>query len=549
VNILAIVPIFTSAGAALIPTLLVFLTSIAALVFRPRELWRLIRQRPMVSGLTSGGLVLVAMVVAWWLVPGSPSRSLAANSDRRNSTHYDWAKIAEAILAQQDSHQASPTPAVVSRPTERPPIEKPVAEKPPVQSPVQPPLEKPIVLGRDYSRCAHAGGPSPSGLKRLWSFQPQETVFFSTPVVAGNYVYTAACQSDLGGYTGLLACLDAETGKPLWQKTQLGDDPLRPFFSSPALTADGKYLVVGQGLHADSNCSLLCFEAPTGKLHWAVKTPLHLESSPAVLGDVAIVGAGAIEGPDGSPTGNPGYVLAVRISDGKELWTQPVNDPESSPAITDDGLVVIGSGFNGNAVVALRSPGDGPQQLQTAPSIAWQTAVKQPVVSPITLSGDLVIAGAGNGDVVHSRANAQGWVVALDRKSGAVRWQTEFPDAVLGGVACRDGKVICPCRNGEVTGLSAADGKQLWSSRLSGDAPVLAGCAFTARRIYAVSNDGYLAAFDPATGKVVERIYLNSQSSPGTGLCLCTPQVVGGRLYVGSETGGLQCFIGSENLE
>jgi outer membrane protein assembly factor BamB len=479
-----------------------------------------------VLGIAAGVVGLIVAVGAWWFATGTPAHSAPVSADRRKSLHQDWAKVAEAILAYEDSRKVSPVPATEASSA-----------------------EKPIVLGRDYSRSFYAGGPSPTRLKRLWSFQPDDTLFLSTPIVAGKRVYTAACQSDLGGYTGLLACLDAETGKPLWQKTQLGDEALRPFFSSPALTADGKYLVVGQGLHADRNCSLLCFEALTGKLHWAVKTSLHIESSPAILGDVAVVGAGAIEGPDGLPSGDPGFVLAVRISDGKELWRQAVNDPESSPAIDEDGTVVIGSGFNGSAVVALRSEGAGRTRLHDAPSIAWRTAVKQPVMCPITLAGQLVIAGAGNGDVVHSRANPQGWVVALDRKTGSLRWQTEFADAVLGAVACRDGKVICPSRNGEVTALSVADGKALWSIRLSGNAPVLAACAYTGRRIYAVSNDGYLAALDPADGKVLEKVYLNSQSRPGSGLCLAAPQVVGGRLYVGSETGGLLCFVGSEHIE
>ena len=61
----------------------------------------------------------------------------------------------------------------------------------------------------------------------------------------------------------------------------------------------------------------LCFDTASGmRLRWAVKTPLHIESSPAIFGDMAVVGAGAIEGSDGKPTGDPGFVFAVRISDG-----------------------------------------------------------------------------------------------------------------------------------------------------------------------------------------------------------------------------------------
>ena len=66
-----------------------------------------------------------------------------------------------------------------------------------------------------------------------------------------NRVYVAGCVQDLGGYTGMLACLDKETGKKIWEVTEVEGDPMKPFFSSPAITADGTRLVIGQGLHQD----------------------------------------------------------------------------------------------------------------------------------------------------------------------------------------------------------------------------------------------------------------------------------------------------------
>ena len=378
----AVVPIFTTAGAALLPTIVAFLASVAAIAFRPRELLRLGRQRPLTMGISLGAMALVLVVVAWWFGSATPVRS-AAGAEPQAMVHYDWARVAEAILNREQAGK------VVTALTD------------------DAPSAVPLVLGHDFSRCSYGGGPSPVQLKRLWTFAPEDTMFLSSTAVAGKRVYAAGCQRDLGGYTGLLACLDAETGQPLWQTTQAAGEVLRPFFSSPALTADGKYLVVGQGLHADDHCSLLCFDTATGHLHWALKTSLHLESSPALNGDVAVVGAGAIEGPNGQPVGDPGFVLAVRIADGQELWRQAVNDPESSPAIDDHGTVLIGSGFNGNAIVALRIDAENRLRERQLDRIAWRTPLEQPVTCPITLAGDLVIAGAGNSDIVHSNRNAQ----------------------------------------------------------------------------------------------------------------------------------------------
>jgi outer membrane protein assembly factor BamB len=237
--------------------------------------------------------------------------------------------------------------------------------------------------------------------------------------------------------------------------------------------------------------------------------------------------------------------LAVRISDGKLLWKQPVNDPESSPAIDESGMVFIGSGCNGQAVVAIRSEPDEELQKMKLDRIAWRTAVAQPMLAPVTLAGNMVIAAGGNGDMVHSSRSPQGLVVALDRPTGKILWQASLDDAVLGAVAFRDGKLICPVRNGEVVALATGDGRLLWRARVSGNAPVLAGCAVAQDRIYAVSSDGYLAALATGDGKVLEKVCLNDQSQPGTGLSLSSPQAISNRIIVGSETGGLRCLQGS----
>ena len=515
----AVVPIIFNAGAALLPTIIGALANLLTVLFSPKALGQLLRRRWKLAVTMTASLVLVG-VVGIPLLRAAPLSRAAARTGGPPSGAIDWAKVAENLIAQEALHGTGEVPA-----RELAASAKPV----PVDSP--------------HARSGEGMAP-PAGLRPLWSFQPEDGLFLGTPAIAGQRIYVAANQTDLGGYTGLLASLDFETGKPIWQVTEIGKDALPPFFSSPAVTADGKYVVIGQGLHQDRNASLLCFEAATGKLHWAVKTPLHIESSPAIFGDMAVVGAGAIEGGDGKPVGDPGYVFAVQISDGRQLWKQAVNDPESSPAIDEGGVVYIGSGFNGKAVVALRGGADEELQRQKLDRVIWRTALAYPITAPVTLSGDLVIVGGGNGDMVHSDNRPQGLVVALNRTTGQVVWQVTLEDSVLGRIAVRDGVMLAPLRTGEVAALAVADGHVLWRSRVSGSAPVLAGGAFANERAYVVSSDGYLAAFAAATGKMLEKIYLNDQRKPGSGLSLSSPVVVGNRIVVGSQTGGLRALLG-----
>jgi outer membrane protein assembly factor BamB len=533
---IAVIPIFVNAGAAVLPTIMAAAASVVVVMFKPRELIHLLSRRPVAFGVSAALLAIGLGITIWCLT--SVTMAHAAQRDRTAATiHYDWAKVAQELIAQQQTRQetAAATTGAAAQ-----------------ASPVAPAMEQPSSAFRaeqDSSRSPPATGLSPVKLTPLWRFCPEDTMFLGTPAVVGNSVFAAGCRTDLGGYTGLLVCLDRETGKRLWQVAQIKGEPLRPFFSSPAVTEDGRYLVIGQGLHQDRDCSLLCFDATTGRLRWAVPTALHIESSPAIFGDVAVVGAGAVEGRDGKPVGDPGYCLAVRISDGKELWRQPVNDPESSPAVDESGVVYIGSGFNGSAVVAIRSESDERLRAKNLERIAWRTSVAQPIPGPILLAGDAVVAGGGNSDLVHSNRNARGLVVALDRRTGAILWQTPFDDAVLGGIACGHDTLFCPVRTGEVVALALEDGRTLWRTRISGNSPVLGGCAFAAARVYAVSSDGYLAVLAAGDGRVLEKTCLNDQAKPGTGLTLSTPRIVGGRVIVGSETGGLRCFLESGGAE
>ena len=238
-------------------------------------------------------------------------------------------------------------------------------------------------------------------------------------------------------------------------------------------------MIIGGGLHEDHDCSLRCFNPETGEqaLGGEDIAAYRIVAS-AILGDMVVVGcAAAIEDASGKATGDPGHVIAVRISDGKLLWRQPVNDPESTPAIDSDGMVYIGSGFNGNAVVALRSGTDEELRSKGQERLAWRTPVSQPVTCDITLAGDLVIAGAGNSDFVNANPHPEGFVTALDRKTGKVRWETKFADAVLGQISQLDGKLYCPVRTGEVAVLDLADGHILWqrtpiSGKRAGDGRV-----------------------------------------------------------------------------
>jgi outer membrane protein assembly factor BamB len=207
--------------------------------------------------------------------------------------------------------------------------------------------------------------------------------------------------------------------------------------------------------------------------------------------------------------------------------------------------VYTGSGMNGNAVVALRAEDDKTLAAKGLSREIWRTATDYPAVGAVTLTDDLVIIGCGKGDFIFAATDPAGRVLALDRATGKERWRVELPDTVLAPIGVRGDLAVVPCRNGEVIAIGLADQKVRWSSTISPRSAVMAGAAVTDTHVYAVSNDGYLAVLDIRSGTVLEKHYINRAGRPGElGLSVSGPIVHGGRVYLGSETGGVHAYQG-----
>lgn len=560
-----VVPVVAQAGTALFPLIVLAITSVIGLLLKPRELLRVFRQKPWIPA-----LLVTLGLGGWWMVdwlasapaaPTTSSRALPASAPHGSRT--DWARVALALIEQETAAKTNPAATLAGAGTgavTAPVVTASVAATTPASlgPQVAAALGARFFRG-DVRRSGHLGGAAPRGLTPRWSYFAQDEVgsmYLSSPLVFGDAVFGASCYLDPPGSFGTVFCLDAATGKQRWlcelKKTGTKSE-FKGFFSSPAITADGRHLVIGQGLHTDYDSELVCLDAATGSVRWLIPTSLHIESSPAIAGDLVVVGVGAVEqGKDHKPVGdangrgNPGFVLGVRISDGAEIFRAPVIDPEGSPLLVD-GICYVGSGINGAAVVALRTQSDADLKAAGLTRELWHTATPFPASGAVTLSGDLLLIGCGNGDFVFAAEHPEGRVIALDKTTGVMRWQVNTPDAVLGTIAVVGTTAIAPIRNGEVMAFDLAQaGKELWRTRISAKAAVLAGPAFTGDLVYAVTNDGYLVVLDARDGKQVEKVYLNAKGRPGElGLSTSSPLVVDGRLYVGSETGGLRCFVGS----
>jgi eukaryotic-like serine/threonine-protein kinase len=355
-----------------------------------------------------------------------------------------------------------------------------------------------------------AGAPVAGAI--AWSFRdPQARVadLSSSPAVVGGRVYVGSAQASVFDSSGMVYCLDAATGKRIWQfQTE------KQVFSSPAVVGGKVY--VGEGLHVDTGCKLYCLDAATGKKLWAAPTKSHTESSPAVVGNRIYAGAGE----DG--------VYCLDAATGKPIWHRGGMHIDASPAVAN-GRLYLGTGYGQLRALALDA---------ATGKTAWETASDLPVWGPPAVAGGKVYFGTGNGDFVKSADAPKGAVLCLDAATGKQVWRRDLPDAALTAVSLAGTHAVTGCRDGKVYALDAASGTIAWSASCGG--PVVASPATDGRQLY-VAGGGKITALDLNDGAAGWTLDLAAQTAADVKL-FSSPAVAGGRLYVGTSKEKLFCI-------
>ena len=307
---------------------------------------------------------------------------------------------------------------------------------------------------------------------------------------------------------GNLWALNADTGVVIWQH-QLSDYGLptgTTSRTSPAVQGDSVYIGTQAGAY------LLAIDAKTGDLRW--KTQLdtsaeaNLTASPAVLGDVVYIGVSGIS--EELAAANPAYpccsfrgsAVAVNARTGAILWQTYMAPPGytgvsvwgSNPVVdASRKTVLIGSGNN----------------FSTPTDPAYVNCILAGGTPKFCLSSD---------DHVDS-------VVALDMKTGKIKWSQRLTDGDDWNVACgRMGK-NCPFPAGLDYDFGSAPNE--FSVRL----PEAHGHHDI---IGAGQKSGIYSAFDPDTGDFL----WGTQVGPGGTL---------GGIEWGSATDGERIYVAIAN--
>lgn len=215
-----------------------------------------------------------------------------------------------------------------------------------------------------------------------------------TPIAWGDRLFVHF------GHQGT-ACLDAQTGKPLWANRDLGYAPVHGNGGSPVLV-DGLLVFSTDGASARA---VVALDAKTGKLRWRTQrsgtagkkfsfsTPLVIE----VAGKKQIVSPGS------------DMVGAYDPVTGSEIWKVRYTGYSVIPRpVFGHGLVFVSTSYDSASVLAIKidSPGEAGD-----PPVTWSMKKGAPHTPSMVLVGDelYMVSDAGLASCVDARTGKVHW--------------------------------------------------------------------------------------------------------------------------------------------
>ncbi len=315
-------------------------------------------------------------------------------------------------------------------------------------------------LNRD-ARVTGFTAPSswPKTLQQEWKISLGDGV--ATPALVGDRLYVTTRQEA----NELVRCLDANTGKEIWQDKYevAGATGPAQSFAGPRCTpavADGKVVTFGVRGH------LNCYDAASGKVLWRKNDfpgayPIFFTSaSPVIVGGLVIAQVGKRD---------QGGIVAYDLTTGDKKWEWTDDGPAySSPALmTIDGKKYV-IAMTETQMVALGAT-DG--------KLAWETPWKAEQRGPGNYNASTPVV---DGQTLVFGGGVRGMrCVKLEKKGDAIVghevWSIKDGAVQFNTPVARDGHLFGLTQNSELCCTDLADGKVTWSQAIGGTPPATGG--------------------------------------------------------------------------
>ena len=268
----------------------------------------------------------------------------------------------------------------------------------------------------------------------------------SSPVVAGELAIVTSVSGDEKEHIHVVA-VNVRTGKIAWQRDFAGTQQIKDsnYVSkaapTPAVDADRVYALFESGdVFALDHSGKTVWQRSLVKEFGRIEGAHGLGASVA-LTEQAVIVLMAHEG--------PGYLLAVDKQTGKNLWKtdRPAKTSWSSPIV---------SGAKGQQTIAISSAGTVSAYSAADGKQLWEVdgLDGNNVPSP-TIAGDLMVVGSSK----------PGSNLAI--RDGKVAWRAEGVTCSFASPLIHNGRAYFVARGGVAYCCDLANGKELWTERLS----------------------------------------------------------------------------------
>ncbi|MHB1285731.1 MAG: outer membrane protein assembly factor BamB family protein [Leptospirales bacterium] len=358
------------------------------------------------------------------------------------------------------------------------------------------------------------------------SVKPGTEDFYSGVVESGGILWLGSAQGDL-------LAVGAEHGNLLWSRYLGG-----PLLSPPVTSARTLYVVSARPgvtiphmvlyaqtrrlIRGDGNERLWALSIKKGESRWSARLRGGVMGTPVLLGHSVMVATGR------------GHLVFLDRQDGHQVYDLPVDSRSfgwASPVEKDHQVVLAQENPPLYQAVSL----DGLQRLWRFQWKGTRTWDHFFIGTPLLSDGLLI-------GVVRVRSPIEDVIVALDFRTGTLKWKFAFPAGNADGIedhslpTLSDGLVYVP--SGPAHLLAALDvqtGKEQWVLHLP-EAPETGGSAVGQLLLLPLPS-GMLLSIDRATGVVVARKKVAEALGPHP------PVVVGGHCFLASRNGLVRSML------
>lgn len=306
---------------------------------------------------------------------------------------------------------------------------------------------------------------------------------------------------------------------------------------------------------ASRDGTVTAFEPASGRRVWRTKTEAALSAGPGVGGGLVVV------------AGSDGELIALDADSGQQRWRRNIDgETLATPLVSDDSLVV----FTIDGRLRVLSVFDGTERWsmeQSVPPLTLRGAAAPVVV------GSSVIAGFDNGRLIAADLleGTTEWEAMLSPPTG--RSDLERLSDVDGAITAVGQDVYATGYQGRLVSVAAESGQILWAREIS----TYVGVSADWNNLYTTNADGEVMALSRQTGAEAWRNdallrreptrpvpfdtavavgdfegyvhflsnldgHMVARRRVGRGRISGAPVVIGGRLYVQSESGDLAAF-------